>query len=179
MSASSRLNPPTQSPVEEMFLSIVDKSAGEAENNGTPLRLSSLKGSIVVLFVLGIDCGTCKYLAGALSNLHYEYAPDVFFVGLCVQHGCQERLMELNEAAGAAFPLASCPSRELCSVLRIPKATWLFFPTMIFLDQQQRLRGLFIGGDDFFLDAVGNTRELLDELQFEVRPAQACSEVTA
>ncbi len=177
MSPFSRLNNPPQHSVDELILTLVGEDAPSEAQNGT-LCLSTLRGTVVVLLILGVDCGSCKHLARELSSLHHEYAPEVSFVGVCVQSGCRDRLTDFNQGAQAAFPLASVPSRELCPALGIPKATWLFFPTMIFLDREQRLRGLFIAGDEFFNDPINNTRAALDAIRLETASLQVCSEAT-
>jgi hypothetical protein len=55
----------------------------------------------------------------------------------------------------------------------------LYFPTLIFLDAQQRLRGVFTGKDRFFEDASSNVREVLDKLFSESKSADERIEATA
>jgi hypothetical protein len=172
------LNPPPQSPVGELALSVSDTQSAGVSAKESVIRLSSLEGSVVALLVLGIDCSTCKHVAKSLSSLHYEYRPEVSFVGVCLQSGCSDRLAEFNREAQAAFPLAHYTSRELRPALGIPNSTWLFFPTMIFLDRQHRLRGLFVGGDEFFKDVANHTRAVLDNLLLEPAAIETCSEAT-
>jgi hypothetical protein len=41
---------------------------------------------------------------------------------------------------------------------------WLFYPALIFIDQEQRLRAVFVGKHDFFQDPAANIRNALDRL---------------
>jgi thiol-disulfide isomerase/thioredoxin len=178
-----RMHPPTRPPVDDLILSLADALPSHREGDrattetGGTLSLSSMKGFLTVLFVLGIDCGTCKHIAEALSNLQDKYAAEAKFVGVCVQFGCRERLADFQSATKGRFPLGYCRTRDLSPALGIPKATWLFYPTMIFLDRNQRLRGLFIGDDEFFKDVIVNTSEALDSLLLEDEVPDDCLEV--
>ncbi|HZP04560.1 MAG TPA: TlpA disulfide reductase family protein [Terracidiphilus sp.] len=128
------------------------------------LPLTSLAGRIVVLFVFGADCSTCKYLAGLLSEFHDEFKPDVEFIGVCVQSGCEERLEEFRATSNTRITLAYCPSREIRPALHIPPGTWLFYPTIIFIDEEQRMRGYFVGGSSFFENTAANLLGVLGQL---------------
>lgn len=149
------------------------------EGSTQSILLSSLRGQVLVLFVFGIDCGTCKHLAGTLSRLQTDYLPEASFLGVCVQNACHERLSEFRQAALPTFLLASCRSRDLYDALELPKGTWLFYPTLVFIDQEQQLRGLFIGENTFFTDVDLNTRALLDFLLKRTGDRQVQMEVIA
>ena len=179
MSIASRLNNSSRDHIEDLTLSIRDPDITQPGWGEASLRLSSLKGCAIVLFVLGIDCGTCKHVAGHLSSLNCEYAPEVSFLGVCLQTGCREKLAEFDRETRVSFPLAHCLTRELCPALGIPKATWLFFPTLIFIDQDKKLRGFFVGGDVFFDDVVANTRGVLDSLLLENPQVERRTEASA
>jgi thiol-disulfide isomerase/thioredoxin len=171
MTDSSLLSEPTQAaePVRDLLL-IHDSKA---------VHLAEFKGHPVLLFVLGVDCGTCKQLARALSALRDEYFPHIEFFGICIQNACEEMLPEFASATAVNFLLTHCSNREICEALHIPRSRWLYFPTVIFLDAQQRLRGLFTGRDKFFEDASTNLREALDTLLAESKSAGEQMEATA
>lgn len=161
--APAEKNPPAQELTVAMCASAADSFFAD---EGT-LKLSRLAGRVVVILVLGVDCGTCKHVARFLSELRYEYSPEVEFLGLCVASGCEEQLPQFSIDNELRLPLGHCPTRDLCPALGIPRATWLFYPTLIFLDRQQRLRGLFISGDSFFDQLEVNVRASLDRLLAE------------
>jgi peroxiredoxin len=138
---------------------------------GSQVRLSSLRGQVVILFVLGIDCGACKYVAGVMSKVSQEYARDVQVVGICVQTACEERLSSFGEGAAVQFPLTYSRSRDLCTAVGIPKGTWLYYPTVIFIDRELKMRAFFVGNHDFFHDTEQNTRSLVTALLSEARTA--------
>jgi hypothetical protein len=119
---------------------------------------------VIVLFVFGIDCGTCRWLAGTLSKLRSTYLAEAEFVGVCVRSDCAAELVRFRHEAGAEFPLTHCRSRELCQAVGIPQGTWLFYPSLIFVDRQQRMRGFVVGGDEFFEDTETNLQAILHEL---------------
>ncbi len=150
---------------------------GTGEEPESVLRLSSFQDRILVLLVLGVTCKHCKHVAIALSEILPEYASEVSIVGVCVQSGCAERLPEFAPGAEIHFPLAACRLRDLCPALGIAPSTWLFYPTLIFIDREQRLRGLFISGDSFFEDVEKNMRSALGQLLAEV-PAEISMEAT-
>ncbi len=121
-----KLNPPnTKTPrIKDLTLRLSEVEGG-AEGE---LSLASLTGRVIVLFVFGIDCGTCRHLAGMFSVLRKQYTPAAELVGICVQNSCDERLPAFRQASGTTMPLARCTTRELCSALGISPATWLFYP---------------------------------------------------
>jgi len=162
-------------PIKDLTLPVT----AQAGHSSPDLRLSQLRGRVIVLFVFGVDCGTCKHLAGVLSTLCQEHAQDVECIGICVQTGCQEKLSDFADKADVRFPLTYCPTRELCPALGIPKATWLFYPTVIFIDREQRLRAFYVGNHDFFNNPDKNIRAVLDELLAEVSQAEQEAEVSA
>ncbi len=147
--------------IDEIALPVI---AGSANREPVMLPLTTLAGRVVVLFVFGVDCGTCKHLAGLLSDFRREFAPQVEFIGVCVQSGCEERLEAFRVESGAKIKLAHCSTKQLYPALHIPPGTWLFYPTLIFIDKQQRMRGYFVGGDGFFEDTAANLRGVLEEL---------------
>ncbi len=143
-----------------------------------PLHLADFSGRAILLFILGIDCGSCKHLAQLLTGLRYEYAPEIEFLGVCIQNGCDEKLTEFADATLTNFPLTHCTNRDLCSALGIPRSTWLYFPTIIAIDNRQRLRGVFTGQHELFNDTTTNLRTILDELSSEIRPVSERIEAT-
>jgi thiol-disulfide isomerase/thioredoxin len=151
-------NTPT---IEEIALRLISDST---DDEPAELWLTNLAGRVVVLFVFGIDCGTCKHLARLLSDFRAEFAPQVEFIGISVQSGCEERLEAFRRESGTQLKLAHCSTRLLYPALHIPPGTWLFYPTLIFIDQKQRMRGYFVGGGDFFADTEVNLRMTLNEL---------------
>jgi AhpC/TSA family len=147
--------------IDEISLELSPRS-GSGET--TMLPLASLAGHVIVLFVLGVDCGACRHLAGWLSEFGDEFKPDAEFIGVCVQSGCEERLEAFRAESGAKLTLAHCSTRQLYPALHIPPGTWLFYPTLIFIDNKQRIRGYFVGGDSFFENTQTNLQSVLDEL---------------
>jgi hypothetical protein len=162
-------------PIADLALPI----AMQAHDSSPHLQLSQLRGRVIIIFVFGVDCSTCRHLAGALSILRQERGPVVECIGICVQSGCQERLPDFASKADVRFPLTYCSTRELCPALGIPKATWLFYPTVIFIDQEQRRRAFYVGNHDFFKDPHKNIRAVLDELLTESLQIKQEAEVSA
>lgn len=147
--------------IEEIALRLISDSA---DDEPAELWLTNLAGRVVVLFVFGIDCGTCKHLARLLSDFRVEFSPQVEFIGISVQTDCEERVEVFRKDSGTHLKLAHCSTRQLYPALHIPPGTWLFYPTLIFIDQKQRMRGYFVGGSDFFADTAVNLRRILNEL---------------
>src|SRR5215813_9761982 len=92
-------------PIGDLILPIAVQADHSSLSARSGLQISLLRGRVVVLFVFGIDCGTCKYLSGLLSNICQEYAQAIECIGVCVQTGCQERLAEFAGKADVRFPL--------------------------------------------------------------------------
>ena len=136
------------------------------ENGENILSLSTLKGRSIVLLILGTDCSTCRRLASTLSEFGRRYA-TVAVVGICVQTGCGEKLPEFARSSEARFPLTYCSTRELCPALGISKLMWLFYPTLVFIDSEQRLRAVFNGKHNFFTDSEANLHTVFDQLAGE------------
>lgn len=140
---------------------------GPPDAPGSSVRLSTLRGRMLVLLILGVNCKTCQHVATMLSMIRFEYSPEVDFFGICVQAECRDKLADFATGAEIYFPLTFCRTRELCPALGISVSTWLFYPTLIFIDQEQRLRGVFVAGDPFFTNVESNVRLALDELLAE------------
>jgi peroxiredoxin len=159
-------------PIDGLVLSL-----GGAEGS---ISLTDLEGRVIVLFVFGIDCGNCRHLARSLSNFRLNYLAEVAFIGVCVRSDCAAELVRFREETEAEFPLTHCRSRELCQSVGIPQGTWLFYPSLIFIDRQQRMRGFVVGGDEFFENAESNLQAILCELGRELyEPAGDGVEVRA
>jgi thiol-disulfide isomerase/thioredoxin len=166
-------------PIRDLTLSLHGPTIQSGPAWDSELHLVALSGRVIVLFVLGIDCGSCKYLAGVLTNIRDRYQPQVEVIGICVQTGCQEKLADFAETADVKFRLAYCRTRDLSPALGISASIWLFYPTIIFVDQKQRLRAVFVGGHNFFLEPGTNIGVVLDELLSESPEAKAKVEVGA
>ena len=154
-------------PIGDVTLS----TATAADESAPSLLLSSYKGKVLVLLVLGVTCKTCRHVAAVLSNVLSQLSIEAAGVGICVQSGCGDRLDYFASGAEIHLPLTSCRLRDLCPALGISSSTWLFYPTLIFIDREQRLRGLFISGDTFFENLETNLRVALDQLVTEA-PAE-------
>jgi hypothetical protein len=164
-------------PIRDLALTL-SESCQSREPGGHTLCLSTLQGNLIVLLVLGVDCSSCRHVAGVLSGLRKEYS-SLEVVGTCVQTGCQEKLPDFAKSTDVQFPLGYCPTRELCAAIGIPASMWLFYPTLIFVDQRQRLRAVFVGKHDFFHDPATNIRAVLDQLIRETSQQVRQTEVTA
>lgn len=167
------------SPIKDLTMQVAMSEVQVSASGQTQTRLSEWKGQVIVLFIFGPDCGTCKHLARIISNVRREYAHDIKCVGICVQTGCREKLADFAIQTHAAFPLTYCSTRELCPALGIPKGTWLFYPTVIFIDREQRLRGLFVGNHPFFAAPEFNVQGVLSELIAETSQFSNKVEVSA
>jgi thiol-disulfide isomerase/thioredoxin len=173
------MNTETARPIEDLALLVAAQADHSSRFERAQLQVSFLRGRVVIFFVFGPDCGTCKYLASVLSILRQEYAEDLECIGVCVQTGCQERLSDFAQKADVRFPLTYSRTRELYPALGIPKATWLFYPTVIFIDREQRLRALFVGNHDFFKNPAENIRAVVEELISETSRPEREIEVDA
>jgi hypothetical protein len=170
-------------PIKHLEVSVLETLEAHAPDHvsglsESRLRIQDLEGRVIVFLVFGVSCGTCKHLAGVLSDLSLEYS-DVKVVGICVQTGCSEQLQDFARNIKVRFPLGYCTTRELCPALGIPASMWLFYPTLIFVDQQQRLRAVFPGKHDFFQDPTTNIRAALDQMLGEASRQVQQAEVTA
>jgi thiol-disulfide isomerase/thioredoxin len=163
--------PTSEAPeIEDIVLRL---SPSPTSSDPLTLPVSSLAGRVVVFFVFGADCGTCKHLAGLLSGICREFTREVEVIGIYPQTGAEERLEAFRAESGTELTLAHCSNRQLCAALHIPAGTWLFYPTLIFIDQAQRMRGFVVGGDSFFEDTLASLRRILKELAGEQRENEA------
>jgi SAM-dependent methyltransferase/peroxiredoxin len=157
-------------PIGELVLSL----GSPGNQSAKPVKLSNYRGRVVVLLVLGVTCNSCRRVATVLSHALLQHSTEAAGIGICVQSGCGDRLEEFASPSEIRFPLTSCRLRDLCPALGIPSSTWLFYPTLIFIDQKQRLRGLFISGDPFFQNLEANLRSVLDQLVAEASAGEPC-----
>lgn len=142
-------------------------STSSAAGGPDTSALSDFAGRALILLILGVDCGTCRNIVRILSDLQNQYPDDVACAGVCVHPGCRMKLDDFARNSGVDSHLGYAPLRDLCRALGISASTWLLYPTLIFIDHEQFMRGYVTTGDPFYENTEENLRGAFAQLASE------------
>ena len=99
--------------------------------NGETLRLSDLRGSVVVLNFWASWCPPCRWEMPAFERIWQEYRDQgVVFFGIAISDE-EEKARSFAQKAGITYPLALDPTGNLAVTYRA-----LSLPTTFLIDRQ-------------------------------------------
>lgn len=110
--------------------------------DGSTLRLSDLRGQMVIVNMWASWCPPCKKEMPAFQRVYQEYAPRGLVI-LAVDAFEQDNLQDVREFVSAnslTFPILLDEHSEVLNTYRISA-----FPTTFFIDQEGVIRKVTIG----------------------------------
>ena len=141
------------------------------DTNGKQVRLSLLRGKVVVLEFMLTTCPHCRDTARLLSRLQKEYG----------QKGFQAISLPFNDDAVTAaprfvadhqvtHPVAAIQRDRVYEFAQLSAVVRHTVPIMVFIDRRGRIRAQFEGGDASFRNEEANFRATILELLKEPVP---------
>ncbi len=117
--------------------------------NGKTVKLSSLRGKVVIVDFMASWCGPCKESLPSLNKLAKAHAKDVVVIGVSVDEK-QENLKAFLKKVPVSFSVVHDSGRAVASSYEPPK-----MPTSFIVDKKGKIRyvhGGFRAGDEKVLE---------------------------
>lgn len=134
------------------------------------MRLSDLRGKVVVIEFLLTTCPGCKHSGAILARLEREYGPrGLQVIGLAVDFGSAQRIPVFAAETGALFPIAPYSDAAARDFLQAPIMLRMSYPQLVFIDRKGVLREHFRGEDprmDIRVEEA-NIRKVIEQLLAE------------
>jgi peroxiredoxin len=142
-----------------------------SDTDGTQIRLSLLRGKVVVLEFMLTTCPHCRDTARMLSRLQQEYG----------QKGFQAISLPFNDDAATTaprfvaeyqvtHPVAPIQRDQVYEFAQLSAVVRHTVPIVVFIDRRGRIRAQFEGKDSFFRNEEANFRATILELLKEPAP---------
>lgn len=138
-------------------------------HRGQEVRLSAMKGKVVIVEFLLTTCPSCMAAAKVLSKLQTELGPKGFqAMGLAINPGAGAQLADFAKNHATTFPIGVYPDPEARKFMQVSYMNRLLMPQLVFVDRKGVIRDQK-GGDDaaFFADEEKNIRALVGRLMAE------------
>lgn len=141
---------------------------------GERIRLSDLKGKVVVIEFLLTHCPGCKNSAGILANLQREYGPGgLQVIGLAIDDGAGPKIPQFVRETGANFPIGVYSNDKAHEYLQVSLMSRMMMPQVAIIDRQGMIREQHSGDDPWMAPAIEemNLRKAIQKLLAE-RPGR-------
>jgi peroxiredoxin len=148
---------------------------------GEKVRLSDLKGKVVVLEFLLTHCPSCKHSAGILARFQNEFgARGLQVVGLAIDDGAGPKIPQFVRETGANFPIGVYGNDKAHEYLQISVMSRMMMPQIAIIDRQGMIREQHGGDDPWMAAAIEemNIRKALEKL-LAAAPAKAAPKAPA
>ncbi|MBI5083800.1 MAG: TlpA family protein disulfide reductase [Acidobacteria bacterium] len=149
-------------------------------HTGQVVKLSQMKGKVVVVEFLLTHCPSCKHSARLLAKLQAEYGPrGLQVIGLAIDEGAGPKLDAFVRETGANFPVGVYSSAAAYDYLEHSMITNMLMPQLAIVDRKGMIREQHGGADPWMAEAMEerNLRALLEKLLKE--PAGAAMKKAA
>jgi len=152
---------------------VLPRPAGQIEfisHTGEKIRLSDLKGKVVVIEFLLTHCPSCKDNARLLSRLQNELGPKgLQVIGLAIDEGAGSKLRAFVTETGTNFPVGVYSSVAAREYMQIPIVVQMMMPQIAVVDRKGMIRDQHGATEAWMAPAVEekNLRALLTKLLAE------------
>ena len=141
---------------------------------GETIRLSELKGKVVIVEFLLTHCPTCKNCARLLGSLQREYdSKGLRVIGLAIDQGAGPKIPGFVQETNASFPIGVYEHVKAQEFLQFPSVVQMMMPRIAIVDRKGMIREQH-GADEPWLSPAmeeTNIRKAIDKLLAE--PASA------
>jgi len=147
---------------------------------GETIRLSELKGKVVVVEFLLTHCPTCKDNARLLGRLQRELdAKGLRVIGLAIDEGAGPKIPTFVSETSAAFPIGVLEHTKAQEFLQFPSVVRMMMPQLAIVDKKGVIREQHGADEPWMAPAMEETnlRKLIDKLLAE--PAGAAAPKTS
>jgi thiol-disulfide isomerase/thioredoxin len=130
------------------------------------MRLSSLKGQVVVVEFLLTNCPHCQRVAQMISRLHRELGPrGLRPIGIAFDVNITEPMVtDFARRLGAAYPIGYCPAAAVDSFLGRGVTERFMVPQIVVIDRMGVIRAQSRPQGEKDLEDESYLRTLLDDL---------------
>lgn len=137
---------------------------------GEKIRLSELKGKVVVVEFLLTHCPGCKASARLLGRLQREYNDKgLRVIGLAIDEGAGPKIPGFVQETSAAFPIGVYDHTRAQEFLQFPSIVRMMMPQLAIVDRKGIVREQH-GADESWMGPAmeeTNLRKLIDKLLAE------------
>lgn len=144
------------------------------DTNGKQIRLSLLRGKVVVLEFMLTTCPHCQNTAKLMSRLQKEYGPRGFqAISLPFNDDAPIAAPGFVAAHQVSHPVAAIQRNRVYEFAQLSPMMRHSVPIMVFIDRYGRIRAQYQGDAAFFQDEEANFRAKSLELLKEAGPRPA------
>ena len=130
-----------------------------------PVHLTSYAGALRIVMILSLECSLCATYAPVLETLCAEHGLENFQpLGVLMNWQSDDAVRAYQKAHAITFPIGHVPVYEIYGGLKLPGATFLYYPSYAFVDRLGNMRAFVHGEHAFFQNMEENTRALLEVL---------------
>ena len=135
------------------------------DTSGKQIRLSLLRGKVVVLEFMLTTCPHCQNTAKLMSRLQKEYGPRGFqAISLPFNDDAVAAAPRFVSEHGVTHPVAAIPRERVYEFAQLSTMMRHSVPIMVFVDRRGRIRDQFEGDAPFFQNEEANFRAKILEL---------------
>lgn len=131
--------------------------------DGRKIVLENLLGKHVLVFFFSTDCGHCQQAAMQLAPVYADLKDqNVEFLGLAMNPTAATNIRQFVENHNVAFPVTTIDRATFSRFSGVSMMQRFFYPYMIFIGPDGRVREHHEGSERGFFAALGdNVREIL------------------
>ena len=123
--------------------------------DGRPVSLAALKGKAAVLMFFSTDCPHCQEASSRIDPIYRELRPlGLEIVGLSLNPTDNAGLRRFAERFGASWPIALSSRSEFSRIAGISVMTRIYYPYLLFLDQDGTIREEHQGSEKAWFDRL-------------------------
>ncbi|HET8548587.1 MAG TPA: TlpA disulfide reductase family protein, partial [Bryobacteraceae bacterium] len=112
-----------------------------AAHDGGQLRLSELRGKVVVVEVLLTTCPHCQHSAEMLNRMQTRYGARGFqAIGVGFNESDKSQIENFVRTFGVKYPVGYVPRETIYKYLQADPATGIHVPNLVFIDRRGVIR---------------------------------------
>lgn len=108
--------------------------------NGSPVRLSSLRGKPVMLNFWSISCPPCRYEMPEIEAAYQKYRGQAAFIGIAPSDSATD-VRDFVRTRGYSWTFVTDPTNAVSFDYQV-----MYFPTTYFIDADGRVSSVIVGG---------------------------------
>jgi thiol-disulfide isomerase/thioredoxin len=152
-----------------VFGATIPRPAGPLEfvsNLGAKVRLSDLKGKVVVVEWMLTTCPHCQKSSVVLSRLQTEYgARGLQVIGVAINEGAGQEMAKYAALYATTFPIGLGKHMQASDWLQVPPMVRMLMPQLAIVDRKGMIVEQHAGDDEkFFANEEANLRATIERL---------------
>jgi len=150
--------------------------------SGESIKLSELKGKVVIVEFLLTHCPTCKNNARMLGALQREYdAKGLRVIGLAIDEGAGPKIPGFVQETNSTFPIGVYQHVKAQEFLQFPSVVRMMMPQIAIIDRKGVIREQHGADEPWMAPAIeeSNLRKVINQLLAEPAGAAAAPKKAA